>query len=104
MFGDPGLLAALVLGRGELVVIAQESIHVASLVGKRFFLVSTLARTIGQARDLDEAYCMQLYGCTPVEYLTDLGWLGEDVWCAHCVYLSDDDVADFAGSKTGDAH
>ena len=47
---------------------------------------------------------MELYGCTPVEYLTDLGWLGGDVWCAHCVHLSPDDVADFAGSNTGVAH
>jgi cytosine/adenosine deaminase-related metal-dependent hydrolase len=52
----------------------------------------------------EEAYCMELYGCTPVEYLTDLGWLGGDVWCAHCVHLSADDVADFAGSGTGVAH
>ncbi len=52
----------------------------------------------------EEAYCLELYGCTPVEYLTDLGWLGPDVWCAHCVHLSPDDVADFAGSGTGVAH
>ncbi len=52
----------------------------------------------------EEAYCLELYGCTPVEYLTDLGWLGHDVWCAHCVHLSADDVADFAGSGTGVAH
>ena len=39
-----------------------------------------------------------------MEYLTDLGWLGDDVWCAHCVHLSTDDVADFAGSHTGIAH
>jgi len=52
----------------------------------------------------EEAYCLELYGCTPVEYLTDLGWLGPDVWCAHCVHLSTDDVADFAGSDTGVAH
>ena len=52
----------------------------------------------------EEAYCMELYGCTPVEYLTDLGWLGSDVWCAHCVHLSADDVADFASSDTGVAH
>ena len=52
----------------------------------------------------EEAYCMELYGATPVEYLTDLGWLGRDVWCAHCVHLSADDVADFAGSDTGVAH
>jgi cytosine/adenosine deaminase-related metal-dependent hydrolase len=52
----------------------------------------------------EEAYCMELYGATPVEYLTDLGWLGADVWCAHCVHLSADDTADFADSNTGVAH
>ena len=52
----------------------------------------------------EEAYCMELYGATPVEYLTDLGWLGADVWCAHCVHLSADDIADFAASGTGVAH
>ena len=52
----------------------------------------------------EEAYCMELYGATPVEYLTDLGWLGSDVWCAHCVHLSADDTADFAASNTGIAH
>ena len=52
----------------------------------------------------EEAYCMELYGATPVEFLTDLGWLGDDVWCAHCVHLSTDDTADFAASKTGVAH
>ena len=52
----------------------------------------------------EQAYCLELYGCTPVEYLTDLGWLGPDVWCAHCVHLSPDDVADFAASDTGVAH
>jgi cytosine/adenosine deaminase-related metal-dependent hydrolase len=52
----------------------------------------------------EEAYCMELYGARPVEYLTDLGWLGRDVWCAHCVHLSPDDLADFADSDTGVAH
>jgi 8-oxoguanine deaminase len=52
----------------------------------------------------EEAYCRELYGATPVEYLTDLGWLGRDVWCAHCVHLSADDTADFASSDTGVAH
>ena len=52
----------------------------------------------------EEAYCMELYGCTPVEYLADLGWLGADVWCAHCVHLSADEIQDFASSGTGVAH
>lgn len=52
----------------------------------------------------EDAYCLELYGCRPVEYLSDLGWLAEDVWCAHCVHLSPADVASFGSSSTGVAH
>jgi len=52
----------------------------------------------------EEAYCRELFGCTPVEYLADLGWTARDVWCAHCVHLSDADVATFARSGVGVAH
>jgi cytosine/adenosine deaminase-related metal-dependent hydrolase len=72
----------------------------AELARRRELTLHThLAETIEE-----EAYCMELYGATPVEYLTDLGWLGSDVWCAHCVHLSADDTADFAASDTGVAH
>jgi cytosine/adenosine deaminase-related metal-dependent hydrolase len=52
----------------------------------------------------EEAYCRSAFGCRPVEYLERLGWLGPDVWCAHCVHLSDDDVGRFAQSGVGVAH
>jgi cytosine/adenosine deaminase-related metal-dependent hydrolase len=52
----------------------------------------------------EDAYCLELYGCTPVEYLSELGWLAGDVWCAHCVHLSEQDIASFAETQTGVAH
>jgi cytosine/adenosine deaminase-related metal-dependent hydrolase len=52
----------------------------------------------------EDAYCLELYGCSPTEYLADLGWLGDDVWCAHCVHLSTQAVSSFASSGTGVAH
>jgi cytosine/adenosine deaminase-related metal-dependent hydrolase len=52
----------------------------------------------------EEAYCRELYGCSPVEYLDELGWLAEDVWCAHCVHLSEQEVQRFADTDTGVAH
>jgi cytosine/adenosine deaminase-related metal-dependent hydrolase len=52
----------------------------------------------------EEAYCLELYGCRPVEYLERLGWLDSDVWCAHCVHLDESDVARFAATRTGVAH
>jgi 8-oxoguanine deaminase len=52
----------------------------------------------------EEAYCQELYGCRPVEYLEQLGWLDGDVWCAHCVHLSEEDIARFGETGTGVAH
>jgi cytosine/adenosine deaminase-related metal-dependent hydrolase len=52
----------------------------------------------------EEAYCQELYGCRPVEYLERLGWLAGDVWCAHCVHLDDGDVGKLAATGTGAAH
>jgi cytosine/adenosine deaminase-related metal-dependent hydrolase len=52
----------------------------------------------------EEAYCQDLYGCRPVDYLEQLGWLAGDVWCAHCVHLNDGDVRKVAASGTGVAH
>ena len=52
----------------------------------------------------EEAYCQELYGCRPVEYLERLGWLDGDVWCAHCVHLSGEDVQRFGETGTGIAH
>ena len=52
----------------------------------------------------EEEFCQARFGCTPVEYLEQLGWLAEDVWCAHCVHLSDDDVSTFGQRDVGVAH
>ena len=52
----------------------------------------------------EESYCKELYGVRPVEYLQDLGWLGNDVWLAHCVHLSPDEIELFGRTQTGVAH
>jgi 8-oxoguanine deaminase len=52
----------------------------------------------------EEEYCQELYGCRPVEYLERLGWLDDDVWCAHCVHLDERDVTRFGETGTGVAH
>jgi cytosine/adenosine deaminase-related metal-dependent hydrolase len=39
-----------------------------------------------------------------VAYAEELGWLGEDVWHAHCVHLNEDEVRLFAQTGTGVAH
>ena len=52
----------------------------------------------------EEEFCLEQYGVRPVEYLEDLGWLGEDVWLAHCVHLNEAEVERFGQTGTGVAH
>ena len=52
----------------------------------------------------EEEFCREQFGCSPAEYVEELGWLGDDVWLAHCVHLDDKAVARFAETGTGVAH
>jgi 8-oxoguanine deaminase len=54
--------------------------------------------------DHDIAYSREKFNRTPAQYAQDLGWLGDDVWHAHCVNLDDDGISLFAASRTGVAH
>lgn len=70
-----------------------------------------LARSLGTRmhthlaeNDHDVAYSRAKFGMTPAEYAESLGWVGEDVWHAHCVKLDAAGIARFAATGTGVAH
>src|SRR5581483_6582671 len=77
--------------------LMEESAALARKLGLQ--LHTHLAETVEE-----DAYCRELFDCTPVEYLERVGWIAEDVWCAHCVHLSKADVETFAASGVGVAH
>ncbi|MFI1962879.1 8-oxoguanine deaminase [Streptomyces pathocidini] len=52
----------------------------------------------------EEKFCHELFDMGPTDYFESTGWLGEDVWMAHCVHMNDSDIAAFARTKTGVAH
>ena len=52
----------------------------------------------------EEDYCQEHFGCTPVEYMESVGWLGPEVWLAHSVWLTDDSIAVLARTGTSVAH
>ncbi|HEY8746115.1 MAG TPA: 8-oxoguanine deaminase, partial [Chloroflexota bacterium] len=57
------------------------------------------------AETLDEqAFCLERFGRRPVELAEDLGWTGADVWHAHMVHPSAEEVARLGRSHTGAAH
>jgi cytosine/adenosine deaminase-related metal-dependent hydrolase len=96
---------------GARVQIAVAPCSPFSVTGRLMESSAALARRLGLPLHThlaetaeEESYCRDLYGCTPVEYLERLGWLAKDVWCAHCVHLSAEDVERFGRTGTGVAH
>ncbi len=55
-FGDPGIDAARELATGPVIGIAEAGYHAAAMLGRRFGVVTTLARTTGRARELADRY------------------------------------------------
>ena len=82
-----------------------------SVTGELMTAAAGLARShgvrlhthIAETADEDD-YCAEHFGCTPVEYLDSLGWLGGDVWLAHGVHLDDTAITRLAATGTGIAH
>lgn len=68
----------------------------------RNFGVSLHTHLAENANDI--AYSREKFNMTPAEYAEDCGWVGHDVWHAHCVQLDDDGIYMFARTGTGIAH
>ena len=109
ILADTERLAAL--ADGDMVGLAVAPCSPFSVTTRLMEESAALARRLGLqlhthlAETVEEdAYCRELYGCTPVEYLERVGWLDGDVWCAHCVHLSAAEVTRFADSGVGVAH
>ena len=112
ILADTQRLAALhEPGPGARVQIAVAPCSPFSVTEELMTESAALARSLGLQLHThlaetveEEAFCRERFGCSPVEYLERLEWLAGDVWCAHCVHLSDAEVGRFADTGTGVAH
>ena len=77
--------------------LMRESAELARRLGVR--LHTHIAETVDE-----EEFCLKAFGVRPVELLEDQGYMGSDVWLAHCVHPSDRDIERLAATGTGVAH
>ena len=97
---DDGLVQLAIAPCSPFSVTKELMVESAALARRLELRLHThLAETVEE-----NAYCLELYGCRPVEYLAELGWVAGDVWCAHCVHLSAEDVGAFGRAGVGVAH
>jgi cytosine/adenosine deaminase-related metal-dependent hydrolase len=58
---------------------------------------------LAETKDEDE-FCQETFGLRPLDYMKKVGWLGDDVWFAHCVHLTEGEIDLLAETRTGVAH
>jgi len=58
---------------------------------------------LGETRDEND-YCLAHFGCRPVEYMADVGWLTDRVWVAHGIHFDDAEVARLGRHGVGICH
>jgi len=49
-------------------------------------------------------FCQGVHGMSPLQFVAEHGWVGEDVWFAHLVHLEDSELRLLAETGTGMAH
>jgi len=52
----------------------------------------------------EQDFTLEKVGLRPARYMEELGWVGDDVWWVHCIWLTDDEVDLMAETGTGVAH
>jgi len=98
---DPYAMLRIVVGPCSPFSVTPDLMREAVALARSYgvCLHTHLAETLDEER-----FCLREFGRRPVEYAEDLGWVGDDVWHAHCVHLNEQEIALFAQTGTGVCH
>lgn len=96
---------------GAMVQIALAPCSPFSVTTELMKESATLARAHGVqlhthlAETEDEnAFCLDMFGLRPLDYLESVGWLSDDVWLAHGIHFNDDEIARLGRAGTAISH
>jgi cytosine/adenosine deaminase-related metal-dependent hydrolase len=98
---DPLGLIRIAVGPCSPFSVSRELMEQAAVLARRHGV--RLHTHLAETTD-EEEQCLAENGCTPAQYAEQLGWLGDDVWLAHTIHLSDEAIKRFGQTGTGSAH
>ena len=101
---SPGAMLNIAVAPCSPFSVSRELMRDSALLARSFTGHNVRLHTHLAENDHDIAYSREKFNCTPAEYAQDLGWLGPDVWHAHCVKLDDAGISLYAATRTGVAH
>jgi 8-oxoguanine deaminase len=98
-------------GRGSMRQVAIAPCSPFSVTPELMTESAALARELGvrlhthlAETDDEEQFCLEEFGRRPVGLMETVAWAGPDVWYAHAIHVSDEEVARMGEAGTGVAH
>jgi 8-oxoguanine deaminase len=98
---EPGAMVQIVLAPCSPFSVTTALMQQSAILAREYgvHLHTHLAET-----EDEEEFCLQKFGHRPVAYMQEVGWVGEDVWFAHAVWVNHEEIKTFAEHKCGVAH
>ncbi len=95
-------MTRIVLAPCSPFTVSQDLMRESAAMARAYPQVRLHTHLAENKSDVD--YSLAKFGLRPGDYAESVGWLGKDVWHAHCVQLSDSAIQKFAATGTGVAH
>jgi cytosine/adenosine deaminase-related metal-dependent hydrolase len=97
----PGAFTQIVLAPCSPFSVTGELMRQSAILAREYGV--HLHTHLAETQD-EEAFCIELFGHRPVSYMQELGWVGDDVWFAHSVYVNPDEIGVYVKTGCGVAH
>ena len=95
--GSPGSMLQIAVGPCSPFSASDRLMRESAALARRLHvrLHTHIAETVDE-----ESFCLRKFGRRPIELLGDQGFLGEDVWLAHCVHIEREDIQRLSETRT----
>lgn len=98
---NPGSMVQIVLAPCSPFSVTGELMKQSAALARKYGV--RLHTHLAETQD-EEEFCLQQFGYRPVAYMQSVDWVGEDVWFAHSVHVSREEIQVFAREGCGVAH
>ena len=98
---EPGAMIRIVVAPCSPFSVTEDLMRESAALARAFGV--KLHTHLAEAID-EEHFCVEQFGHRPLAYAEALNWTGSDVWFAHAVHISPDEVSRMSAAGIGVAH
>lgn len=98
---EPGAMVRLVVAPCSPFSVTTDGMRQSAELARQYGV--SLHTHLAETAD-EEAFCIDRFGMPPLAYAESTGWMGDDVWYAHGVWVDGEGVRRMADTGTGVAH